>query len=110
MTRRAFQLYTAMDAMGLRWTVICAQSIRACCITVGVFVTVDYPNTGNREKTFGSQWSDSQDDVCNTHVLLTNVCVWLRVSELAANAGFPPDRSGIASRRRVWRSFCTTMS
>ena len=38
------------------------------------------------------------------------VCVWLRVSELAANAGFPPDRSGITEVAGPGGPFCTTMS
>jgi 4-hydroxymandelate oxidase len=53
-----------------------------------VFVTVDTPNTGNREQTFG----DPQF-----------------VQELAASSGYPPDRSGLTQLVGPMRPFCTTL-
>ena len=59
-----FQLYTAMDADGVTMDRTYVRKVlehAASLGFLGVFVTVDTPNTGNREKTFGSpQWSVSR--------------------------------------------------
>jgi predicted heme/steroid binding protein len=59
-----FQLYTAMDVDGATMDRTYVRKVlehAASLGFLGVFVTVDTPNTGNREKTFGSpQWSVSR--------------------------------------------------
>jgi isopentenyl diphosphate isomerase/L-lactate dehydrogenase-like FMN-dependent dehydrogenase len=72
-----FQLYTAMDADGSTMDRTYVRKVlehAASLGFLGVFVTVDTPNTGNREKTFGSpQWS-----VCCTVMSVAPIVLLLK--------------------------------
>ena len=87
-----FQLYTSMSPEGPYMDRAYVKTVLDHAASLGfqgVFLTVDTPNTGNREKTFGDP-------------------AW--VQELASTAGgFPVDRSGITEIAGPMGPFCTTM-